>query len=73
LVVDSDPVLNLHILLKVDQPVGTGFSYVNTNAYVKSVPQAADEVLYFLKRFVEVFPEFARGNGADVYLAGESL
>ncbi len=62
--------------------MGTGFSYVNTNAYTTSLPQAADEVLYFLKQFVEVYPEYSRdvevkfgnqGSGVDVFLAGESF
>lgn len=56
----------------MDQPVGTGFSYVSTSAYVHTLEQAADEVLYFLQRFVEVYPEYKTGNGVDTYLAGES-
>ena len=69
-------------ILFLDQPVGTGFSYVNTNSYTTSLPQAADEVVYFLQQFVQVFPEYSRdvdlrfgsqGSGVDVYLAGESF
>ncbi|EPQ30034.1 uncharacterized protein PFL1_02152 [Pseudozyma flocculosa PF-1] len=69
-------------ILFLDQPVGTGFSYVNTNGYSTTLTQAADEVVYFLQRFVEVFPEYGRdvetrygstGSGVDVYLAGESF
>ncbi len=69
-------------ILFLDQPVGTGFSYVNTNGYANSLPQAADEVLHFLQQFVQVFPEYSRdvelkfgsqGSGVDVYLAGESF
>ncbi|CEH14877.1 kex1 protein [Ceraceosorus bombacis] len=59
-------------VLYLDQPVGTGFSYASTSAYAKSLPQAADEVRYFIERFVEVYPEYAAGNGVDVYIAGES-
>ncbi|WFD35926.1 carboxypeptidase D [Malassezia cuniculi] len=62
------------------EPVGTGFSYVSNNAFAKSVAQAAEEVAFFLQRFVEVFPEYARsvhsvhgtGTGVEVYIAGES-
>jgi carboxypeptidase D len=57
----------------VDQPVGTGFSYVSTSGYTKTLEQAADEVVYFLQRFTEVYPEYKRGNGIDVYIAGESF
>ncbi|KAJ1035316.1 hypothetical protein NDA13_000736 [Ustilago tritici] len=69
-------------ILFLDQPVGTGFSYVNTNAYTTSLPQAADEVVTFLQSFIQVFPEYSRdvelkfgnqGSGVDVYLAGESF
>lgn len=69
-------------ILFLDQPVGTGFSYVNTNGYTTSLPQAADEVVYFLNQFVQVFPEYSRdveinygssGSGVDTYLAGESF
>lgn len=57
----------------MDQPVGTGFSYAPTNAYVRSLSQAADEVKYFLERFVDIFPEYRKGNGIDTWLAGESF
>ena len=69
-------------ILFLDQPVGTGFSYVNTNSYTSSLPQAADEVVHFLQQFVQVYPEYSRdvelqygsqGSGVDVYLAGESF
>lgn len=60
-------------VLYLDQPVGTGFSYVSTSGYTTSLQRAADEVLYFLKRFIEVYPEYRRGEGVDVYVAGESF
>ena len=66
--------------LPVDQPVGTGFSYVTNNAFASSLSQAAKEVAFFLERFVEVFPEYARSvhdvhgtsTGYHTYIAGES-
>lgn len=60
-------------VLYLDQPVGTGFSYVSTSGYTRSLEQAADEVVYFLQGLVEVYPEYAKGNHADVYIAGESF
>ncbi|UZJ57061.1 hypothetical protein CBS101457_006381 [Exobasidium rhododendri] len=60
-------------VLYLDQPVGTGFSYVSTSGYTKTLEQAADEVLYFLQKFIEVYPEYKSGNGIDTYLAGESF
>lgn len=60
-------------VLFLDQPVGTGFSYANGNGYATSLPQAARDVNFFLKRFVEVFPEYAKSSGTEFYIAGESF
>ncbi|KDE04968.1 hypothetical protein, variant [Microbotryum lychnidis-dioicae p1A1 Lamole] len=53
----------------VDQPAGTGYSYVSTNKYVHELDEAANHVVEFMTRFYTVFPEFQRH---DTYLAGES-
>ncbi|SCV68627.1 BQ2448_748 [Microbotryum intermedium] len=53
----------------VDQPAGTGYSYVSTNKYVHELDEAANHVIEFMTRFYTVFPEFQRH---DTYLAGES-
>ncbi|GAA5981126.1 hypothetical protein JCM11641_003121 [Rhodosporidiobolus odoratus] len=53
----------------VDQPVGTGYSYMATNSYVHDLPEAAQHVVEFLVRFYQVFPEFI---SHDTYIAGES-
>lgn len=53
----------------VDQPAGTGLSYVPTDGYVHELSQAAAELVTFLEHFYEVFPELRR---QDTYLAGES-
>lgn len=55
----------------VDQPVGTGFSYVANEAYATSLTQVADEFVYFLEQFMQVYPAYT--NDTDVYLAGESF
>jgi carboxypeptidase C (cathepsin A) len=52
--------------------VGTGFSYASTSAYASNLEQAGAEVTYAMQRFIEIFPEYAAGNGVDTYLAGES-
>jgi carboxypeptidase D len=31
----------LRLIMTVDQPVGTGFSYVNTNAYLHELPEVS--------------------------------
>lgn len=53
----------------VDQPAGTGLSYVPTDGYIHELSQAATEFVTFLEHFYEVFPEL---KNQDTYLAGES-
>ncbi|CAG8690784.1 14354_t:CDS:10 [Cetraspora pellucida] len=57
-------------VLYVDQPVGTGFSYVNATGYLRNVSQVPGQFLTFLDKFFEIFPEFSKD---DMYLAGESF
>ena len=56
-------------LLFVDQPVGTGYSYADTNAYLHELPELADQFIQFLERFFNLFPQFSTD---DIYLTGES-
>ncbi|TIB12642.1 hypothetical protein E3P89_00809 [Wallemia ichthyophaga] len=53
----------------IDQPVGTGFSYAQTDSYVRELDQAADQFLNFLNNFYEIFPDLAN---SDTYISGES-
>lgn len=57
-------------VLYVDQPVGTGFSYVENAAYAETLDQVAEEFVFFLRGFAQAYPEYTQG--VDVYLAGES-
>ena len=45
-------------VLFVDNPVGTGFSYVNTDSYVHELKEMAEQMVTFLKKFFELFPEY---------------
>ncbi|KAL5120172.1 Cell death protease [Pleosporales sp. CAS-2024a] len=56
-------------LLFIDQPVGTGFSYVNTDSYLTDLDQMADHMITFLEKWFKLFPEY---ENDDLYLAGES-
>ncbi|CAF3321743.1 unnamed protein product [Rotaria sp. Silwood2] len=57
-------------LLFVDQPVGTGFSYIDTDALIHELDEMANHFVSFLDRYIEVFPELLQN---DIYLAGESF
>ncbi|KAF2266717.1 pheromone-processing carboxypeptidase kex1 [Lojkania enalia] len=56
-------------LLFVDQPVGTGFSYVNTDSYLKELDEMKDQFMVFLEKWFALFPEYEQD---DIYIAGES-
>ncbi|EAS31702.3 pheromone-processing carboxypeptidase KEX1 [Coccidioides immitis RS] len=56
-------------ILFVDQPVGTGFSYVNTNSYIHELDEMASHFVTFLEKWFELFPEYEHD---DLYFAGES-
>lgn len=45
-------------VLFVDNPVGTGFSYVDTNSYLHELQQMADNFIVFLEKWFAVFPEY---------------
>ncbi|KAG9246446.1 pheromone-processing carboxypeptidase kex1 [Calycina marina] len=56
-------------IMFVDNPVGTGFSYVESNAYVQELPEMARQFVVFLEKWFAIFPEY---ENDDIYLAGES-
>lgn len=45
-------------LLFVDNPVGTGFSYVNTDSFIHELDTMADHFIIFLTKFFELFPHY---------------
>lgn len=57
-------------LLFVDSPVGTGFSYVDTDSFVRELDTMADQFVQFVEKFFALFPEYDRD---DIYIAGESF
>ncbi|KAF2150541.1 carboxypeptidase B-like-like protein [Myriangium duriaei CBS 260.36] len=56
-------------LLFVDQPVGTGFSYVDTDSYLHDLDQMASNMMTFLEKYFTVFPDQVT---QELYFAGES-
>lgn len=49
-------------MLFVDQPVGTGFSYVNTDSYLHELDEMSAQFVTFLKKWFELFPEYERDD-----------
>lgn len=44
-------------VLFVDNPVGTGFSYVDTDSYVHEMDQMAEQMIAFMDGFFKLFPD----------------
>jgi carboxypeptidase D len=55
-------------LLFVDNPVGTGFSYVDTDSYITELDTMADNFITFLTKFFEIFPEYELDDVSTVAL-----
>jgi carboxypeptidase D len=45
-------------LLFVDNPVGTGFSYVDTDSFLRELQEMADQFVIFLEKWFAIFPEY---------------
>ncbi|KAL8283118.1 hypothetical protein RQP46_005896 [Phenoliferia psychrophenolica] len=56
-------------VLFLDQPAGTGYSYVTKHDDVRELAEAANHVVKFLENLYQIFPEFVN---MDTYIAGES-
>ncbi|TKX23011.1 pheromone-processing carboxypeptidase kex1 [Elsinoe australis] len=57
-------------LLFVDQPVGTGFSYVDTDSFLHELDEVAKNMVTFLDKWFALFPQYLDD---DLYIAGESF
>lgn len=42
----------------VDNPVGTGFSFVDTDSYLHELPDMANQFVQFLEKWFALFPEY---------------
>lgn len=56
-------------VLFVDNPVGTGFSYVDGDSYIHELSEMSTQMVAFLEKWFKLFPEHAHD---DIYIAGES-
>lgn len=60
-------------VLFVDNPVGTGFSYVDGDSYVHELDEMADQMITFLEKWFALFPEHMHDDvrNAVVYQSRE--
>lgn len=49
-------------LLFIDNPVGTGFSYVDSDSYDHELIEMASHMVTFLEKYFEIFPDHARND-----------
>lgn len=45
-------------LLFIDNPVGVGYSYVDTDSYIHELGTMADNIVVFLEKFFKIFPHY---------------
>lgn len=55
-------------LLFVDNPVGTGFSYVDTDSYVEELEVMASQFITFLEKYFALFPEYERDDVSQLFI-----
>ena len=53
-------------VLFVDNPVGTGFSFVDTDSFVHELPEMANQFIQFLETWFAVFPEYEHDDVSSV-------
>lgn len=46
-------------VLFIDNPVGTGYSYVDGDSYVRELGEMANQLVKFLEQFFELFPHYS--------------
>lgn len=49
-------------LLFVDNPLGTGFSFVDSDSYVTELDQMTRQLMNFMDKFIDLFPEYAQDD-----------
>lgn len=53
-------------IMFVDNPVGTGFSFVDTDSYVHELPEMANQFVQFLEKWFALFPEYEHDDVSQV-------
>lgn len=49
-------------LLFVDNPLGTGFSYVDSDSYIHELDEMATNMVTFLEKWFAIFPEYVHDD-----------
>jgi carboxypeptidase D len=49
-------------LLFVDNPVGTGFSYVDTDSFLHELDEMASQFIVFLEKWFTLFPDYSHDD-----------
>lgn len=57
----------------VDNPVGTGFSFVDSNSYVHELPEMASQFVQFLEKFFALFPEYEHDDVSPLSFLGTAI
>jgi hypothetical protein len=52
----------------VDQPAGTGYSYVTKNDNVRELAESAEQVVNFLQNLYKIFPEYSTMDVSQLLL-----
>lgn len=56
-------------VLFVDNPVGTGFSYVDSDSYVHELDTMADQFITFMDKWLTIFPEYEHDDvSLDIFV-----
>ena len=55
-------------VLFIDNPVGTGFSYVDGDALVHDLAEMADQIIIFLEKWFGIFKEYSRHDVSAIAL-----
>lgn len=49
-------------IMFIDNPVGTGFSYVDSDSYLHDLPEMAAQIIVFLEKFFAIFPQYEQDD-----------